>query len=379
MSFLEYNIKYTPTGWRKILYMNWPLVLVICAVACFGFVILFSVAGGTLDVWAEPQMWRFAMGFGIMMFVAFVPIWFWRNVSVLAYVVSILLLLYVEFFGITGGGARRWIDFGFVRLQPSELAKIAVVMMLATYYDWLEVRAVSRPVFVFIPLLIIALPVMLTAIQPDLGTSLLIMAGGVGIMFLAGVHVGYFLAALIPVCGAVWAVFASRGTEWALLADYQYNRIDVFFNPYLDPHGTGYNIIQSQIALGSGGWTGRGFMQGTQIRGEFIPEAHTDFIFAALAEEFGLIGGVALLALYILALIFCVMTALATRDRYASLVSLGVAITFFLYFAINMSMVMGLVPVVGVPLPLVSYGGSAMLVLMAAFGLVQSANIHRPR
>jgi rod shape determining protein RodA len=227
--------------------------------------------------------------------------------------------------------------------------------------------------------LIIGAPVMLTLMQPDLGTSLLIMLGGGAVIFLAGVHWLYFVSVIALGVGAVSAVFLSRGTDWALLAEYQYRRIDTFLNPSAEPLGAGYHITQSQIALGSGGWTGRGFMQGTQIRGDFLPEAHTDFIFPTLAEEFGFVGGISLLALYLLILVFCVATALLSKDRYASLLVMGIAVAFFLYFAVNMAMVMGLAPVVGVPLPLVSYGGSAMLVLMAAFGLVQSAHIHRPR
>jgi rod shape determining protein RodA len=198
-------------------------------------------------------------------------------------------------------------------------------------------------------------------------------------MFLAGVHWAYFAAVIGAAVGLVAAVFKSRGTEWQLLKDYQFRRIDTFLDPSQDPLGAGYHITQSKIALGSGGWSGRGFMQGTQSRLNFLPEKHTDFIFTTLAEEFGFIGGITLLFIYLLVIVFCIATALATKDRFASLVTLGIAITFFLFFAVNMSMVMGLAPVVGVPLPMVSYGGSVMLVLMGAFGLVQSANIHRPR
>ncbi|GAB5448027.1 rod shape-determining protein RodA [Gymnodinialimonas sp.] len=379
MSFLEYHVKSTPTGWRKILQLNWALAMLICAVAAVGFLMLYSVAGGSFSPWAETQMQRFAMGFVLMLIVAMVPIWFWRNMSVLAYIVAIILLLWVEFFGATGGGAQRWIDLGFMRLQPSEMAKITVVMMLAAYYDWLDLGKVSNPIFVAIPLLIIALPVGLTFIQPDLGTSLLILMGGGAVMFMAGTHWLYFMSVIGLGIGAISAVFVSRGTGWQLLADYQYGRIDTFLDPSSDPLGDGYHITQSQIALGSGGWTGRGFMQGTQIQGDFLPESHTDFIFPTLAEEFGFVGGASLLLLYVLILVFCIATAMMARDRYASLLVMGVAVTFFLYFALNMAMVMGLAPVVGVPLPLVSYGGSAMLVLMAAFGLVQSAHVHRAR
>lgn len=379
MSFLEYNVKTTPTGWRKVLYLNWALILLIVAVACVGFLMLYSVAGGQVSRWAEPQMKRFALGFVLMLIVAMVPIWFWRNMSALAYGMSVLLLLFVEFFGVVGMGAQRWIDLGFMRLQPSELTKITLVMVLAAYYDWLDLSKKSRPLFVLIPLALIGLPTFLTLMQPDLGTALLLLIGGGAVMFVAGVHWAYFAAVIASGVGAVAAVFASRGTAWQLLQDYQYRRIDTFLDPTNDPLGAGYHITQSQIALGSGGWTGRGFMEGTQSRLNFLPEKHTDFIFTTLAEEFGFVGAASLLALYLLILVFCIVTALQHRDRYASLLVMGIAVAFFLYFAINMAMVMGLAPVVGVPLPLVSYGGSAMLVLMVAFGLVQSAHIHRPR
>ncbi|WJY22973.1 rod shape-determining protein RodA [Fontisubflavum oceani] len=379
MSFLEYTVKSTPSGLRKLLYLNWGLVLLITAVACIGFLMLYSVAGGSMSPWVEPQMQRFGLGLLAMFIVAMIPIWFWRNMSGVAYGVSILMLLYVEFFGAVGMGAQRWIDLGFMRLQPSELTKITMVMLLAAYYDWLDSRKMSRPLYVLIPLLIIVVPAMLTLRQPDLGTALLLLMGGGAVMFLAGVHWAYFAAVIAAGVGTVSAVFTSRGTPWQLLQDYQYRRIDTFLDPSTDPLGAGYHITQSQIALGSGGFSGRGFMEGTQSRLNFLPEKHTDFIFTTLAEEFGFVGAASLLVLYLLILLFCVVTALQTKDRFASLVTLGIAVAFFLYFAINMAMVMGLAPVVGVPLPLVSYGGSAMLVLMVAFGLVQSAHIHRPR
>jgi len=379
MSFLEYSQKSTPTGLNKVLHLNWALILLILAVSGVGFMMLYSVAGGSVRPWLVPQFQRFVLGFAAMLFVAFTPIWFWRNVSGLAYGVSILLLLLVAIMGSVGMGAQRWIDLGFIRLQPSEMAKITVVMLLAAYYDWLDPRRVSRPLFVLIPVVLILVPTFLTLRQPDLGTAILLLTGGAAVMFLAGVHWAYFGAVFATGMGLVFAVFYSRGTSWQLLQDYQYRRIDVFLDPSIDPLGAGYHITQSQIALGSGGWTGRGFMQGTQSGLDFLPEKQTDFIFTTLAEEFGFVGAVSLLALYLLILLFCITTALRTKDRFASLVTLGVAATFFLYFAINMAMVMGLAPVVGVPLPMISYGGSAMLVVLVAFGLVQSAHIHRPR
>lgn len=379
MSYLEYTVKHTPTGPRKIFYLNWPLAILLATVASIGFLMLYSVAGGSYQPWAEPQMKRFALGFCVMLVIAMTPIWFWRSLSGAAYIGSIILLLTVEFFGATGMGAQRWIDLGFMRLQPSELTKITLVAALAAYYDWLPQKRTSRFFWVLLPVLLILLPTALVLRQPDLGTSILLLAAGGGLMFLAGVHWGYFAVVFAAAGGLVTAVFQSRGTGWQLLQDYQYRRIDTFLDPSQDPLGAGYHITQSKIALGSGGWTGRGFMQGTQSRLNFLPEKHTDFIFTTLAEEFGFIGGASLLMLYALIILFCVSSALQNRDRYSSLLILGIALNFFLFFAVNMSMVMGLAPVVGVPLPLVSYGGSAMLVLMLAFGLVQSAHVHRPR
>ncbi len=379
MSYLEYSVKHVPIGLRKVLHLNWALALLLTAVASFGFLMLYSVAGGDFNPWAGAQMKRFAVGLALMFIIGLVPIYLWRNLSGVAYVGALGLLLVVEFFGSVNMGAQRWIDLGFVRLQPSELSKVALVMFLAAYYDWLPLKRKSHPLWVLIPVVLILIPTAMVLKQPDLGTALLLLFVGGGMMFFAGVHWAYFAAVIAAGVGLVTAVFNSRGTDWQLLKDYQFRRIDTFLDPSQDPLGAGYNIIQSKIALGSGGWTGRGFMQGTQSRLNFLPEKHTDFIFVTLGEEFGFIGAISLLALYMLIIAFCIWAALANRDRFSSLLTLGIALNFFLYFALNMAMVMGLAPVVGVPLPLVSYGGSAMLVLLAAFGLVQSAHVHKPR
>ena len=379
MSYLEYNAKYVPTGLRKLMFINWPIIVLLTAVAGYGFIMLYSVAGGSADPWMSAQVKRFGVGMVMLVGVAMVPIWFWRNVSAVAFGVSVLLLVAVEFFGEVGMGAQRWIDLGFMRLQPSELTKITLVMVLAAYYDWLPTDKTSRPQWVLVPVMIILFPTYLVLRQPDLGTALLLLMGGATIMFLAGVHWAYFATVAASGVAGLVAVFQGRGTRWQLLKDYQYRRIDTFIDPSNDPLGAGYHITQAKIALGSGGWTGRGFMQGTQSRLNFLPEKHTDFIFTTLAEEFGFVGAFTLLILYVLIIMFCVASAMGNKDRFASLLTLGVAMTFFLFFAVNMAMVMGLAPVVGVPLPLVSYGGSAMLVLLIAFGLVQSAHVHRPR
>jgi rod shape determining protein RodA len=379
MSYLEYRVKTVPTGWRKILFINWGLVALIIGAAFSGFVMLISVAGGSLDPWASAQMQRFSIGLIAMFVIAMTPIWVWRNVSIPIYILALLLLLLVEFLGSTGMGAQRWINLGFINLQPSEVAKIALVMLMAAYYDWLPSDKVSRPFWVLVPLIFISLPVLLIIQQPDLGTSILLLLSGVTVMFLAGVHWIYFGTVMALSTGLVLALFKSRGTEWQLLQEYQFLRIDTFLNPDSDPLGAGYHITQSKIALGSGGWTGRGFMEGTQSRLNFLPEKHTDFIFTTIAEELGFIGTISILAIYVAIIIFCLFSALRHKERFSSLLSLGLTVTFFLFFAVNMSMVMGLAPVVGVPLPLISYGGSAMLVLMGAFGLIQSAHVHRPR
>jgi rod shape determining protein RodA len=379
MSYLEYQVKHIPVGFRKLLYVNWPVVFLVTAVSGFGFLMLYSVAGGSMDPWVNPQIQRFGLGVGVMLGMAMVPIWFWRNMAVVGYSLALALLVLVEFIGVERNGSQRWLDLGPMDLQPSELMKITLIMLLAAYYDWLPLNKVSKPQWIIVPLLFIAAPAYLVLSQPDLGTTILLVSGGGAIMFLAGVHWAYFASVIAGAVGLVTAVFQSRGTSWQMLKDYQYRRIDTFIDPTQDPLGAGYHITQAKIALGSGGWTGRGFMQGTQTRLNFLPEKHTDFIFTTLAEEFGFIGAFGLLILYTLIIIFCVQSAVTNKDRFASLVTMGVAVTFFLFFAVNMAMVMGLAPVVGVPLPLVSYGGSAMLVLMVAFGLVQSAHVHKPR
>jgi rod shape determining protein RodA len=379
MSYLEYSVTSVPTGLRKVLHFNWALTLVITAVACVGILMLYSVAGGSFQPWAEPTAKRFAVGLVMMFSIAMVPIWFWRNMSALAYAGSLCLLIAVDLVGSVGMGAQRWIDLGFIRLQPSELMKVALVMALAAYYDWLDPKKVSHPLWVLAPVALILAPTALVLIQPDLGTAILLTLGGGIVMFAAGVSLWYFGVVIAAGVGGIATVLASRGTSWQLLKDYQFNRIDTFLDPANDPLGAGYHITQAKIALGSGGWAGKGFMQGTQTRLNFLPEKHTDFIFTTLAEQFGFIGGISLLLLYILIVVLCLASAISNKDRFGSLVTIGVAGTFFLLFGVNMSMVMGLAPVVGVPLPLVSWGGSAMLILMIGFGVVQSAHVHRPR
>jgi len=363
---------------RKLLRLDWGLVLLVVALAGIGFLMLYSVAGGSTEPWARRQALRFGVGLALMVVIALIDIRFWRRMAPLAYAGALILLVAVEFVGETGMGAQRWLKLGPIRLQPSELMKIAIVMMLASYYGWLDRARVSRPIWIVPPLLLIALPVLMVLRQPDLGTAALIGAGATAVIFMAGVSWWYFLTAAASVAGAIWAVFASQGTGWQLLKDYQFRRIETFLNPAADPLGAGYHITQSKIAMGSGGLTGRGLLQGTQSRLNFLPEKHTDFIFTTLAEEFGAVGTFSLLALYGMVAVLCFAMMARNRDRFSALLIGGLTVTFFLYWAINIAMVTGLIPVVGVPLPMVSYGGSALLVLMIGFGLIQSAHVHRP-
>ncbi|TVQ55615.1 MAG: rod shape-determining protein RodA, partial [Rhodobacteraceae bacterium] len=267
---------------RKLLRLNWGLALLLAATASVGFLMLYSVAGGAMDPWASRQMTRFAIGFVAMLVIALVDIRHWMRLAPLAWLGCLALLVAVPFIGEQGMGAQRWINLRVVQLQPSEAMKVALVMVLAAYYTWLPPERVSHPLWLIPPLVLTLAPVALVLMQPDLGTSVLLLAGAGAMMFLAGVHWLYFAGAAAGAGGLIWLIGASRGTDWQLLKDYQFRRVDVFLDPSLDPLGAAYHITQATIALGSGGLSGRGFMQGTQSRLNFLPEKHTDFIFTTL-------------------------------------------------------------------------------------------------
>ncbi|MEL6980167.1 MAG: rod shape-determining protein RodA [Pseudomonadota bacterium] len=360
----------------KLLRLNWLLVALIAATASVGFVMLFSVAGGDLDPWARTQITRFALGFGVMMLVAIIDLRLWRTLAAPLYVIALLLLLAVELFGEVGMGAQRWIRLGPLTIQPSEIMKVALVMALASYYHWLEPHKVNRPLWLLAPILLAAAPAALVLKQPDLGTAMLLVLGAGAVMFLAGVSWWFFGLVFGAGAGAVAAALISRGTDWQILKDYQYRRIETFVDPSSDPLGAGYHITQSTIAIGSGGFAGKGFLQGTQTHLSFLPETHTDFIFTTLAEEFGFRGGAGLLILYMTIIVVAAIGAVRISSSFGRLLCAGVATTFFFFFAINIAMVTGLTPVVGVPLPLVSFGGTSMMVLLFAFGLLLSALVH---
>ena len=355
---------------EKFFEFNWGLLLLLFAIASMGFAMLYSVADGNWDPWATRQIIRFGMGVVILFVVAFIDVRVWMSLAYPAYVVSLLLLVGVEIFGFKGMGAQRWINLGFMQLQPSELMKITLILALARYFHALTLEQVSRIRYVIPPLLMIGVPMALVLKQPDLGTAVLLAVVGVSLLFLAGLAWRYFIIAGIGMMGAIPVI-------WSRLHDYQKQRVLTFMDPESDPLGSGYHILQSKIALGSGGLFGKGFMQGTQAHLNFLPEKHTDFIFTMLAEELGLVGGMTLMVLYLMVLFFGITVGLQTRNQFGRLVALGVVVNFFLYIFINIAMVMGLLPVVGVPLPLVSYGGTAMLTLMMGFGLLMCVYIHR--
>ncbi len=257
MSFLEYRLKFAPTGFAKVFYVNWSLYLLICACATIGWLMLYSISGGDMQQWAEPQMKRFGVGMVLSLAICFTPIWFWRSMSAAAYIATFALLLVVYFFGAVGMGAQRWIDFGFVRLQPSEFMKVSLIMMLATYYDWLDDRKVSRLPWVILPVAMILAPAVLVLMEPNLGTTLMLVVAGASVMFAAGVSLWYFGIVIGLIGAGVAGVFLLRGTPWQFLHDYQYRRIDTFLDPSADPLGAGYNILKPRSLWAQAAWRAR--------------------------------------------------------------------------------------------------------------------------
>lgn len=355
---------------QRIRNLNWMVVLVVLLIAGIGFAMLYSVAGGDMQPWATRQAIRFGIGFGLMLLVALVDLRLWMAAALPLYILTLLLLLAVEFFGATGMGGQRWLDIGFLRLQPSELMKVALVLVLAAYFHTLSQHKTEKFMALLIPLLLIGIPAYLVVRQPDLGTAIMLVGGGIAVLFIAGIRGWIFL-------GAGIAAVASVPVVWSMLHDYQKDRVLTFLDPERDPLGAGYQILQSKIAMGSGGLFGKGFLQGTQSQLNFLPEMKTDFIFTVLTEEFGLIGGLGLLSLYLIVIIYGLYVSLTCRSQFGRLLAMGLALTIFLYVFINVAMVMGLLPVVGVPLPLVSYGGSAMITVMVAIGMILSVALNR--
>lgn len=346
--------------------LPWGVLLLTLAIGSFGLVVLYSAAGGRLRPWALSQGVRFLVFLAGSAALSRVPERIWRTGALPAYAVLAVLLVLVELLGRVSGGSQRWISLGFFNLQPSELMKLAIVLATARFYDMLP-PARTRALASLVPAgLLIAVPAALIMLQPDLGTALMVTAGGVTVMFLAGVPLWLFGAGAVamPVIGALAFRF--------VLHDYQRNRILIFLDPESDPLRTGYHITQSKIAIGSGGVWGKGFLNGTQSHLDYLPEGHTDFALATMMEEWGFVGGCALILGFMLLVRWGVRVGQRARTRFARLAAAGLATTIFFYFAINMAMVMGLAPVVGVPLPLISFGGSAQMTVLLCIGILMS-------
>ncbi|MEN8235932.1 MAG: rod shape-determining protein RodA [Pseudomonadota bacterium] len=355
---------------QKLRQINVFVLILIGIMGAISAIMLYSAAGGDVSPWAQKQLLRFAMGVTIMLLVALTPLHFWLRQAYVLYGVSVVLLVIVEIAGTIGMGAQRWIDLYVFRLQPSELVKLTLVLSLARYYHYASLESARKFIFHLPPLLITIIPAVLVLKQPDLGTALLLfMITGV-MIFVSGIRlwkVGLILTSAI----------ACMPLAWMFLRDYQKNRVLTFLNPERDPLGSGYHILQSKIAFGSGGVWGKGLLQGSQSQLKFLPEKHTDFIFAMLSEELGMVGGIILIGFYSLLIFYGYMVSLHCRNIFGKLLAFGLTTILFLYMFINMAMVMGLLPIVGMPLPLISYGGTSMLTLLTGFGLILCVDRHR--
>ena len=354
----------------KILQVNWLYVLLLCCLAGVGYVALYSAAGGAPEPYASRHAMRFAVGVLIMLSIGLIDIRFIARLAWPAWLGGVVLLILVLRMGHVGKGAQRWLEIGGLQLQPSELMKLALVLALASWFHRASWQRIGNPLFLIPPVIAILIPVGLILKEPNLGTAVITAMLGGAIFFAAGVRWWKFLLVLLPI--PLVAQFA-----YAHLHDYQRARIDTFMHPESDPLGAGYNIIQSKIALGSGGMWGKGFLQGTQGHLDFLPEKQTDFIFTMIGEEFGFVGAIAVMGLLCLIILGGMLIALRCRNQFGRLVALGISCNFFLYVFVNIAMVMGAIPVGGVPLPLVSHGGSAMLTVMVGFGVLMSVHVHR--
>lgn len=359
-----------PTVIDKLGELNLLLLVALCALTGLGLAALYSVAGGSWSPWAERHAMRFLIGLAMLIVVAVVPLRFWLQLAYPAYGVAFAALLLVPFFGSEALGARRWLPLGPLTFQPSEMMKVALVMALANYYHALPSGRISHPLWLLVPLAMIAAPMALIMRQPDLGTAMMLGMLGASILLTAGVHLLYF-------AGGLASLFVGIPLALPFLHEYQRRRIEVFLDPASDPLGAGYHITQSKIAMGSGGIQGKGFLSGTQGQLDFLPEKHTDFIFTTIAEEWGFVGSIAVLIVIGVLLAILLGMALGTASRAGRLMICGTMVSIFLYAAINVGMVSGALPVVGIPLPFVSYGGTAMLTLMFSLGLSMCAWVHR--
>lgn len=355
---------------REKLYNIISYVMFIVILAAIGIVMLYSAANGNWSPWAINQLIRFGMGFAVMIVLALTDIKLLLRYAYVFYFITLILLVVVEVAGHTGMGATRWINLGFIKLQPSEFMKIAMVLVLARYFHTSSLQSIESVRGIIPPLLMAIFPAFLIVLQPDLGTALMLIFTTAAMFFVVGVQIWKFVVVFIG--GLITIPFA-----WHFLHDYQQNRVLTFLNPERDPLGAGYHIIQSKIALGSGGVFGKGFLKGSQSHLNFLPEKHTDFIFTMLSEEFGLVGAVLVVILNILILAYSYSFALKSTSYFGKLLAIGLATNYFMYVFINIAMVLGLLPVVGIPLPLISYGGTVMLSIMASFGIILCVHINR--
>ena len=355
---------------ERVRSLNWTLVLLLALIAGIGFAMLYSAANGSWQPWAGKQAIRFGVAVAIMLTVALVDLRFWLKWAHWMHAAAFLLVIAVAVVGHFGMGAQRWIDLGVIQLQPSEIMKVTTVLSLARYFHGMTPEDMGRPLQLILPALIVLVPAAIVLKQPDLGTAMMMVLTGGAMFLIAGVRGRLFV--LVLGAGA-----AAVPVAWRFLRDYQKNRIYTFLDPESDPLGAGYHSLQSKIAIGSGGAFGKGFMQGSQAHLSFLPEKHTDFIFTMLGEEWGLMGGLVLLGLYTLVFIYGYAIAFRARSQFGRMLALGITTNFFFYVFINIAMVMGLIPVVGVPLPLISYGGTAMLTVMFGMGLLMSVYVHR--
>lgn len=355
---------------EKLMNISFWYVMFICILAAVGITMLYSAANGHWKPWAVNQLVRFGMGLGVMIFFALVDIRLLMRFSYAFYFFTLLLLVVVDVTGHVGMGAQRWINFGFFKLQPSELMKIALVLVLARYFHSVPLSTIESSKGLIQPLLLVLIPAGLVIIQPDLGTGLMLIMTAGAIFFAVGVQLWKF--GVVFAAGIIMAPIA-----WHFLHDYQKDRVLTFLNPERDPLGAGYHIIQSKIALGSGGVFGKGFLNGTQSHLNFLPEKHTDFIFTMLSEELGMIGAVMIILVNFCIIAYGYSFAMKSTSYFGKLVAIGLTTNYFLYVFINIAMVLGLIPVVGIPLPLISYGGTVMLSIMASFGILLSVHINR--
>lgn len=350
--------------------ISFSYVLLILILSGVGIVLLYSAANGKWDPWASKQLLHLGIGLAAMFVVAFIDLRYFLRYAYWFYAAVLMMLFFVEINGYVGMGAQRWIDLGIIKLQPSELMKIALVLALARYFNSVNLRAIETIKGIIVPLLLTIMPVGLVLIQPDLGTAIMLLVTAGAIFFVVGVQLWKF--AIVFLLGA-----ASIPFGWHFLHNYQKNRVLTFLDPERDPLGAGYHIIQSKIALGSGGIFGKGFLNGTQSHLNFLPEKHTDFIFTMLSEEFGMIGGIFVIMINFLIIGSSYFFALRSSSYFGKLVAIGLTCSYFLYVLINIAMVLGLLPVVGVPLPLVSYGGTVVVSVMSGFGIILAVNSNR--